>query len=67
MPITGFEVLNELQNISDLVDEEEIIVSDSSNQCSQLNITTRSRIEILRELIELKEITGQDYDTNIFD
>jgi len=61
------EELEELGNISDLIGEDDFVGSCSSNASSKPNKATRSRIEILRELIELKEITGQYYDKNIFD
>jgi len=67
MRITKLEGLEELEDISDYIGEDDFVGSGSSNESSQPKRLTRSRIEILRELIELKDITGQYYDTNIFD
>ena len=59
--------LDELENNSSLIDENIFIGSDIDIENLQFNKTVRSKIEIIRELIELKEITGEYYDTNIFD
>jgi len=60
-------ILDELEKYSGLNDEDIFIGRCMYIKSLQPNKAVRSRIEILHELIELKEITGEFYDTSIFD
>ena len=69
---TGTENLNavevefELDDADNQGDEEEFDETLAELQVAQARRTARSEIEIRRELIELRKVTGEYYDKDIF-
>jgi len=71
MNVTDLEALEKSGSISEFIDEDGSADCHSSYENAQQQLT-RSRIEIMRELIDLKKLTDpynddQYFDRNIFD